>query len=86
MSLGGGLFVVSLTLPIVFSPGTPPEIYALANVLRIVAAIPFMLGACIYAKGTGYPFWLGIFSVTIVGLVILLCLPDRNPEPDDVDT
>jgi hypothetical protein len=86
MFVGGVLFVASMALPVIFSPWTPPEIYTAANVLRIAAAIPFVLGACIYAKGAGYPFWLGIFSITIVGLVILLCLPDRNPEPEDIDT
>ncbi|HEY3898627.1 MAG TPA: hypothetical protein VGM54_08445 [Chthoniobacter sp.] len=86
MFVGGMLFVAAVMLPIIIAPGTPPEIHTVANILRIAAAIPFMLGACIYAKGAGYPFWLGIFSLTIVGFLILLWLPDRHPEPDDVDT
>jgi hypothetical protein len=86
MFVGGVLFVASMALPHIIAPWTPPEIYTAANILRVAAAIPFMLGACIYARGTGYPFWLGIFSISIVGLLILLWLPDRYPEPDDIDT
>jgi len=85
MTLGSFLFVAGLILPRLFSPDTPHGILVTAGVM-VLAAIPFFVtGSCIYARGIGYPFWLGIFSVTIIGLLILMLLPDRVPEAKDAE-
>jgi hypothetical protein len=83
MTAGGFLFLVGLALPHIFSPGTPHGIAVASAVLIIASAPAFIAGACVYARGIGYPFWLGIFAVTLVGLLILMLLPDRRPGPDD---
>ena len=85
MSAGVFLFIVSKILPVILSPGTPPGVLVASSVMFWTAIPLFILGSCIYARGTGYPFWLGIFGVTIIGLLILMLLPDRYPEPKGDD-
>jgi hypothetical protein len=83
MFAGGFLFAVGAVLPRIFSPETPHGV-TVAAAWMVLAAIPiFIVGSCIYARGIGYPVWLGIFSITFIGLLILMLLPDRYPEPDD---
>ena len=83
MTLGGGLFIFGVMLPRICSPHTPEGIL-ITSAIFLICSIPiFIIGCCIYARGIGYPFWLGIFGITMVGLLILLLLPDRFPEPDD---
>jgi hypothetical protein len=78
MTAGFVLFVVAHVLPIILSPGTPPAVLTLSKLLPFIAIPSFVAGACIYSGSKGYPFWLGIFSVSLVGLVILLLLPDHD--------
>ena len=85
ITLGGALFVLSFLLPGIFSPGTPHGVLVAALVLRSAGPLVLTCGACIYARGIGYPAWLGIFSLTLVGLVMLMFLPDRCPSPEDED-
>jgi len=82
---GGFLFLIGIVLPHLFSPDVPHGIAVAGAVLMIASAPLFVVGACIYARGIGYPFWLGIFSVTLIGLLILMLLPDRNPGLDEFD-
>jgi hypothetical protein len=85
MSTGGFLFLVAVMLPRIFAPDTPHGVFVAALVLLLLAALLFIAGSCIYARGIGYPFWLGIFGITFIGLIILMLLPDRHPEPDEAD-
>jgi len=43
-------------------------------------------GCCLYAKGNGYSAFFGLFGLTIIGLLMLMLLPDRFPEEpgDDI--
>ena len=84
MTLGGVLWVFALMIPVLFSPPTETIVHA-AMILRWVGLLVFAGGGCIYARGIGQPVWLGLFCVTFVGLIILLWLPDRFPEPGDGD-
>jgi hypothetical protein len=64
------------------SPDIPASFIVFSRVLFWIAVVVFVIGSCIYAKGIGYPFWLGIFGVTLIGLVVLMLLPDRYPDDD----
>lgn len=85
ISAGVFLAIASCMLPVIISPGTPHGIYVAAHVMFWSAIPLFTIGCCIFARGNGYPFWLGIFGLTLVGLAMLMLLPDRYPEPDNDD-
>jgi hypothetical protein len=41
--------------------------------------LPFIYGLCCYAKGKGYHGAWGLLGLlTIIGLIILVCFPDRH--------
>lgn len=80
MSVGGLLFMVALAIPFIFRPDTPEGLLWAARIITLIAGPLFVAGSCIYARGIGYPFWLGIFGITLVGLLVLMLLPDRYPE------
>jgi hypothetical protein len=80
MSVGGLLFLAGLAIPYFLRPEIPDG-FRLAALVLLWASLPvFVVGACLFARGNGYPFWIGIFSVTVIGLLILMLLPDRCPE------
>ena len=77
------LVVAAWVLPRILAPDTPPGVLIAANVMWWTAVPLYIVGSCIYARGIGYPFWLGLFAVTVVGLLILMLLPDRHPQKED---
>ena len=76
MTLGGVLWFFALLMPALLAPPTQSVIIA-ASVLRWIGPLVLAAGGCIYSRGIGQPAWLGLFSVTLVGLIMLLWLPDR---------
>ncbi|HWB60916.1 MAG TPA: hypothetical protein VG733_15575 [Chthoniobacteraceae bacterium] len=85
LSAGAFFFVAAWMLPVLLSPDTPHGVIIAAGVMHWIAIALFMIGACVYSRGKGYPAWLGLFSITLVGLLILLFLPDRHPQPGEGD-
>jgi hypothetical protein len=85
MTAGGILGVIGFALPRVVSPDTPPGVIVASTIILWVATPLFISGACIFARGIGYPWWLGLFSFTLLGLLILMLLPDRYPDAEDLE-
>lgn len=79
MTVGGSLFVLGFMLPIIFSPAPEGVLHA-RTVVSGVAFVIFGTGCCLYAKGNGYSAFLGLFGLTVIGLLMLMLLPDRFPE------
>ena len=53
----------------------------LTGVMAIAGTALFIWGCFMYAQGKGYSPWLGLFGLlSIVGLLILVLMPDRHPE------
>jgi hypothetical protein len=49
------------------------------NAVGGLGIIPFVYGLCCYAKGKGYHGAWGLVGLlTIIGLIILVCFPDRH--------
>jgi hypothetical protein len=86
MSVGGFLFLTALAMTYIFRPDIPEAVLFARRIMLFTAAPAFVVGSCIYTRGIGYPFWLGIFGITLIGLLILMCLPDRYPEHEDTDS
>jgi hypothetical protein len=51
-------------------------------VARIVGLCAIGAGTGLYAKSKGYSIWWGLTGLVCVGILIVLALPDKNPEPD----
>lgn len=84
MTIGGGLFVLGFMLPRIFTPAPVGLLHA-CLIIYAVAIVIFGAGCCLYAKGIGYSAFLGLFGLTLIGLIMLLLLPDRfaDLEKDD---
>jgi len=85
MTAGGVLIVAAIMLPRICLPDVPHAVSVTANILFLASLPLITIGSCIYARGTGYPFWLGLFGITLVGLLILMLLPDQYPDPPETD-
>jgi hypothetical protein len=53
----------------------------ITGVMVIAGMALFIWGCFMYAQGKGYSPWVGLFGLlSIVGLLILVLMPDRHPE------
>ena len=85
MTTGGLLIVCAAAIPF-FLHGEIPAGFKIAATIMSVVGLPlFVGGACVYSRGNGYPTWLGLAAITIMGLFIRMLLPDRHPNVDDSD-
>jgi hypothetical protein len=71
-------------LPYVFRP-TPKEVQFWSAIIYLLGVAVLLLGSCLYARGIGYPAVLGLISLTVIGLLVLMVLPDRLPEVESDD-
>jgi len=83
MTAGGMLILTAATIPFFLHGEIPAGIKTSAAIMSAVGLPVFVAGACVFARGNGYPTWLGLAAFSIVGLLMLLLLPDRFPERED---
>jgi hypothetical protein len=49
---------------------------------RVLGLLAFSWGIALYARSKGHSPWWGLSGLICIGLIIVLGLPDRNPEPE----
>ena len=85
MTLGGVVWLFAYLLPAMLAP-SPGGVVTAGLIMQWAGPLLLAAGGCIYARGIGQPVWLGLFSVVLVGFVMLLWLPDLRPDPEDDDS
>jgi hypothetical protein len=84
MTAGGMLLLIAAGIPF-FLQGNIPEGFKTAALLMKCLGLPLYVGgACVYARGIGYPALLGLVAITIIGLLVLMLLPDRHSDQEDL--
>lgn len=85
IGVGAGLLCIGVAMVIgvnsiahgVMDPGS----FAVMTVVRIVGAVFFIWGCCMYAKGKGYSAALGLLGLLfLIGLIVLVVLPDKTKQ------
>ncbi|HWE96803.1 MAG TPA: hypothetical protein VG269_22775 [Tepidisphaeraceae bacterium] len=86
-NLGIGVGIVCIILAVVLglnavSGGTVNgTLMMLAMLVRLVGAIFFIYGCCMYAKGKGYHPAMGLLGLLfLIGLIVLVVLPDKTKQ------
>ena len=77
-----GLAIVTmivLGLIAALTAGTSGRTHYILEDILILSMLPFIYGLCCYAKGKGYHGAWGLLGLlTIIGIIILVCFPDRH--------
>lgn len=83
MTTGGLIFLTIMGLPFFWQGALPDAAQNAIIVARCLSSLLFVGGACVYARGIGYPAWLGLVAFTIIGFLVLIFLPDRSGHETD---
>lgn len=74
--IGLGILTMLATNPMMSEVGQ-----SVGFLMAATGYILVIVGCCYYAKGKGYHGALGLFGLaSIIGLLVLICLPDRAKE------
>ena len=81
-NIGIGLAILTTAVLVfiaVLTRGISEETDSLLKDIFVLPVFPFIYGLCCYAKGKGYHGAWGLLGVfTLIGLIILVCFPDRH--------
>jgi hypothetical protein len=84
IGLGIITFVVCVLLVTLVSDTSKEAATALGGTIGPLSSLLLIYGFCCYAKGKGYHGAWGLLGLlTIIGLIILVCFPDRHKPKDE---